>query len=923
MQKKLISIIFTFIYYSLSAQYYDSGQDPFSVKWQQIKTPTHTIIFEKVLETNAKIYAAYLKKISETGGNSLSTKALKVPVVMHNHSVISNGEVAWTPRRMNVYAVAPQNNGCQMWEQHLLTHEFRHTAQISKLSKGFTKGLYYVFGKQAIMAVLGLHVPRWFLEGDAVAFETASGFAGRGRDPNFSMRIKAQILDKKIYSYPKAQFGSYKNFVPNHYELGYQLIANNRQKFGTKIWDYAIDRVAKYPISINPFSRGIKKITKLPERKLYKQTLQDLQKQYADTENKNYINHYKQISSIVKNDYVNHYNPVFYKNGVLSIKTSYKRLPKLVFSNNAGKEQIIKTLGSLDAKRFSLAQNKIVWNEYKSGRWGYQDYNNIVLFDINTKKLKRLTKKGRVFSSTLSAAANKIVSAEVNTNIDWSLTIRNANNGELLQSFPFDSLQPLQPSWVDTNIVVFSAVSNSGKSLGLLDINTSKVQWILQNEHFNFSDVKCFGLYLVVKGIYNNTSNFFIYNLKNKTWKLATNVKYGVGEASLKNDTLVFSNYTANGFSLQMTNITESKKSNKPELVKSTLIDSLVAQEEQINFANLDTNFTVEKYSRLKNLIRFHSWAPISINTNSNTVGLVGVSAMSQNVTSTSFLNIGAENNQQQNYNKFFVNYSYKGFFPILHLNYNFIPYTVEKYEGETQSYINQLSTGVELPFKTNFSTYNIGFNPFVTYDFDALNFADNKYESKISHTLSYGFSMYNALMMSHRDIYPKFGQYFLLKYKHIPNNDTAQLFLAKGNLYFPSVFPNHSLYFKGIYQQKQDGIFNFLGNTEVARGHKLYENDKMFLLSVNYSMPILYPDLNIWEWVYIKRIWTNMFCDYSKQFYKDYHFVGKSVGAELYFDLHLFRFLAPIQMGVQYARKLDEQKNYFKFLFSFQLSGI
>ena len=108
------------------------------------------------------------------------------------------------------------------------------------------------------MAVIGVYVPMWFLEGDATVFETSVGKSGRGRSPEFLNEMKAQVTEKGIYTYYKAVLGSYKDFVPNHYALGYYMVGNSRVHYGPDIWQDALSRVGKRPYGITPFARSLK-----------------------------------------------------------------------------------------------------------------------------------------------------------------------------------------------------------------------------------------------------------------------------------------------------------------------------------------------------------------------------------------------------------------------------------------------------------------------------------------------------------------------------------------------------------------------------------------------------------------------------------------------------------------------------------------
>ncbi|MEI7513535.1 MAG: hypothetical protein WCJ74_02860, partial [bacterium] len=195
----LLFILFAFSTF-VSAQYYVIGQDPASVKWMQIKTGNFTIIFPKGFENNAQKLANTFAVVHEKASATIGMPPKKMPIVIHNRSVSSNAFSLWAPKRIEFYSCPPQDNYAQDWLDQLAIHEYRHAAQINTLNTGFTKALSWLFGEQISATSLGLFVPSWLMEGDAVATETALSYSGRGRIPSFEMRIRAQILEEGLYS---------------------------------------------------------------------------------------------------------------------------------------------------------------------------------------------------------------------------------------------------------------------------------------------------------------------------------------------------------------------------------------------------------------------------------------------------------------------------------------------------------------------------------------------------------------------------------------------------------------------------------------------------------------------------------------------------------------------------------------------------
>ena len=207
---------------------------------------------QKNTKKRDSILQKFWEEVYKYAGRSLKHSPKKISVLVHTESAYSNGFVTWAPKRIEMYNSPNQDNYAQDWLQQLALHEFRHVVQLDKLNDGFTKMLSYILGEQAVGAVLGMFVPMWFLEGDAVTNETALTQSGRGRSPEFEQGMRAQIMDKEIYPYEKAMFGSYKDYVPNHYEMGYQLVAGARARYGADIWERALYNTGRNPLNITP-----------------------------------------------------------------------------------------------------------------------------------------------------------------------------------------------------------------------------------------------------------------------------------------------------------------------------------------------------------------------------------------------------------------------------------------------------------------------------------------------------------------------------------------------------------------------------------------------------------------------------------------------------------------------------------------------
>jgi hypothetical protein len=922
MNRFFLFFIFFLIVLQSLGQYYDNGQAPFSVRWNQINTPNFQLIFPEPLDSLAQVYASYLEQVYPNVNKSIQVQPKKLPVVLHHKTIMANGEVGWAPARMNLFAVAPQDNYFQPWNQHLVLHESRHNVQLTKLNTGTTRALGWVFGEQAVAAVLGLHLPLWFVEGDAVAFETGSTLAGRGRIADFLMPLKAQVNEKGIYSYGKAMFGSYADFVPNRYVLGYHLTANGSLQYGNGLWNQTLDYVARNPWHPRPFSGSLKKQTGLPERKFYKASLQALIKSNESTsiEVADTLSGYRFISKHSKSDYVNYYHPLAVKGGVLAYKTSLGEIGSFVLIDTSGNETSLYKPGLVFDNVFSGNDSLLVWNEYRATRFEQQNYANIVVYNFKQKDITYLQTRGRAFYSKINSQANQIVSSEVDESLQWSLTVRDLYSGELIQKVLFDTLQPVQPEWDETGKrVAFIAISSSGKSLGILNLETGKTDWLLKNELLELNQPFFVPGGLLFKGTYNNVSNFFYYAFDSKKYFLLTQTAYGVGSASYANGEILFSEYTSDGYKLSAQKLLPLFEA-KPQAYQDALVEHLAKQEQVVDFSKSSFGeYPVTKYRRISHLFNLHSWAPLAIRTESNEVG-IGASLMSQNVLSTSFLSAGYQYHRAEAFNEFFVNYTYKGFYPIVENEYRWNDFA---FIGTDQHSQTHHISGSQHYFNHNWSfpflfdrgkwfrrlSLGMGYNYIgINYNPDTTLVLTNK----IQHKTRLSAFIYQLRRTSLRDLAPQWGQVFYMQgEKTLNSNKPEYQWTFWGRLYFPGLLKNNSWQLYGGWQQKEENVFVLPNRLAYPRGYALYDFETLLTYRMDYHLPLWYPDLNVFEALYIKRLTLNLFHDLASYTWQGAKRYQESLGATLGFDFHAFRFVAPLHFSITYAHKQTLNEPY------------
>src|SRR5258706_6526879 len=254
--------------------------NPPSLRWYRINTTNVRVLYPKGFEVQAQRMANTLEQIRTPESASMGVKPKKISIILQNQSSISNAFVTLAPRRSEFYTMPAQNYnfvGNNDWLTMLASHEYRHVVQFQRSITGFNAFLYHVFGQQALAVGAYIGAPPWFWEGDAVGAETAFTHSGRGRIPNFDLVFRTNLLEERTFNYNKQHLRSYKNNIPNHYVLGYEMVSYLRKKTGDAgIWEKIVGRAWGLPLIPFTFSNAIRKQTGLYAKDLYKEMASSL-----------------------------------------------------------------------------------------------------------------------------------------------------------------------------------------------------------------------------------------------------------------------------------------------------------------------------------------------------------------------------------------------------------------------------------------------------------------------------------------------------------------------------------------------------------------------------------------------------------------------------------------------------------------------
>ncbi|MBQ5878780.1 MAG: hypothetical protein IIW59_01610, partial [Alistipes sp.] len=241
MLRYLVVVIGLCMVDAAQAQYYSWGADA-PTRWRELRSGELRVIAPDTATQLARRVMHYAEAVSPYIGATYSRKALRMPFVMHTENFDANGLAMYLPKRIEFLSLPATESYSMPWVKQLVAHEYRHAAQYGNLHRGLPRILSWLGGQQGSVTSL-LFMPLWALEGDAVLNETLMSSYGRGLQPSFSMAYRAigeeiglTHRGKRKKNIDRWFSGSYRDHIPNHYALGYQLSAYAYDRYGENMW---------------------------------------------------------------------------------------------------------------------------------------------------------------------------------------------------------------------------------------------------------------------------------------------------------------------------------------------------------------------------------------------------------------------------------------------------------------------------------------------------------------------------------------------------------------------------------------------------------------------------------------------------------------------------------------------------------------
>jgi hypothetical protein len=901
MRRLLYFTIYILHFTFLNAQQF--GGNPPSIKWKQINTDTVKIIFPSGMDSQAQRVSSivhYLAEHSSTNSSyaglrsfALGSQLHKINIVLQNQTTIANGYVGLGPFRSEFFLTPVLDNfneGSIPWSDQLAVHEYRHVMQFNNFRNGLSKLMYHLFGDDGLSLAINAAIPDWFYEGDAVYNETVVTNQGRGRLPLFMNAYPSLWQSGKKYSWMKLRNGSLKDYVPNHYYLGYMLVNYGRDKYGADFWTKVTKDASAYKGLFYPFQKAIKKYAGVDYKTFREQAFDSYKKNIERVA----VTRDKYLFPVNKNYVTNYYFPYSIGNdSLLYLKTSYRHRPAFYIKNKNGEQRLRVRDISID-QQFSYRNGKIVYAAYETDlRWGWRDYSVIKLLDVQTGEQKTVTRKSKYFTPDISADGSKIAAVQVAADGKSELHIIDATNGQVMKIIRSAEISLFtDPKFIDENSLITAVRLPDGKmALALADVQTGSTIRLTPLS-FNVVGYPCVNdgvIYFTAS--YTGNDDVFALRLNDKKIFRITNGTLGNYFVNVANDKITWSVFTADGYQLKQMKIKDFAGKEMSIADEETLIPPYpVSFSNEVHDILLNEveqrSFPVSKYKKATKLLNFHSWRPYYSDPEF-TFSIYG-----ENILNTMQTELYYLYNDNDKTNAVGLNAVYGAWFPYLILGTEYT-FDREDITGNKIRRWDQLDShiGFSIPLSfasgQSFKNFNIGSYYVQRNEFNKGFFKDSIGNSSYSY-LQHFISWSQQIQQAAQHIYPRLGYATSFTHRHAITKYEGYQFIGNAALYLPGLLSTHNLVLTGSFQQRDTlGQVSFSNRFAYSRGYGGRYFSRMWRLSGNYHFPLLYPDWGFGNILYLQRIRANAFYDFTKVYSRDKTITRdqRSVGGEIFVD--------------------------------------
>lgn len=889
------------------------GNSP-SIKWRQIQSRAGNLIFSQPGEELAKRVTTVINNLAWVTNGSLGEELKPINIVLQEQPLINNGYVGLAPWRSEFYLTPLQNAlyfGTTKWIDNLAVHEYRHVHQYANFRKGISKFAYLIAGQEGQALANAAAVPDWFFEGDAVYNETKFLSQGRGRMPYFFDPYHSLWLANKKYSYQKLRNGSMRDFVPDHYALGYLLVQYGYKEYGDDFWGKVTNDAVRFKGLVYPFQQAVKKHSGIRFGDFVSKAIDS----YKLNMNNEVAKNERLINKVDQKKVVDYEYPLWIgQDSILVLRTAYDEIAKWVLLHKDTMTRLAtKDIGLDDY--FTYNNGKIIYTAYHPDvRWQWREYNDIVVFDIKTGVRNWITKNSRYFSPDLSHDGTMIAAVKVDGVGHSCIDLIDVESKRKLKSFESNSNYFLSyPVFSDDDKKLFAVAIDSSEqsSIVCFDIATGEFTKLTTSVSSPMAFLRVFKKQLIFSVTHDKRNELWKFDLENKQFNILSSATTGsyAGGLDQKGEHIVYSKPTAEGKQIFMRTMQDMKSIDtifEAGLVYPTSFSK--EDHKQVINQHIEVAPSIP-YKKSTSIINIHSWRPY-YEQPEWTFTLYG-----QNVLNTLQTDIKYTFNENERSQKVGMNTVFGGYFPWVSAGTD---YTFSRKFSDSLRSLkwNEWNGNIGLRLPLNFSSgkffrnLDLSTNLYgVSLNYDQLSkpSTSNKAFGYVQEQLTWSMQLQKSV----QQIFPHFAFSLKLQNRHAIGSTNARQFYASSQLYLPGLQRTHAVVLGFAYQGRDTlSQYIFSNGFGMPRGYVGVNYPRMKRFAMNYHLPLFYPDWGFANIVYFKRIRTNLFYDmgWFKSLRTGKTIFLRSTGVEMYFDTRWWN-QQPVSFGIRYSRLLDTNK--------------
>ena len=952
-----------------SAQFYTMGSDPGGVRWNAVETPTYRVIYPRGLDSLGRSYAVALERAVGPVSGSIGLRPNEayrrlMPVVIHPFTAYANGQVTWTPRRLELLTTPDAFSDESMpWMSQLSIHESRHVAQMQAGALKPFRWLNVLSGQLWPGAVAALYGGPAFFEGDAVTAETALTPGGRGRTAGFLEYYRVSFAAGDFRDYWRWRYGSQRYYTPSYYTAGYLAVGGIRAHFGVPDLSARFyRRVADHGgVAFLNWDKTVREATGKPFREAFAEVSQSLQTWWeADEAARGPFLSTAPVGSVPRR-FREYSSLEAIGEDLYAVRSGITQPTRLVRIRPDGQEEPLTLLGnSVSGPQYSEPVGRLFWSEVvRDARWPLRSYS--VIRSSDGRHTSRLTRKTRYFNPTPAPDSPVLSVTEYPVDGSSRVVLLDARDGSVESAWTAPAgMQVLETVWAGEGLYTIGLTEEGFGIYRLPDYRC-----VLPPHHVQISQLWSIDERVMFTSDLSGVNELYALTPGDGSVERLTTTRFGASDFEIARDTLFFSALQPEGRLVRKVAVADlqPQPADFSVLPEFPFVRELEAGEPEAAADPADVEVSApQPYRKFAHLFHFHSWLPLyfhydsvdnlSLDALTQQAGL-GASGFWQNDLGTGYGFAGYHAAWDGGVWRHSLHgqLSYTGLYPVIEASVDFgdrdaLDYHLEKNEKERSISLKSsprgapsLSGSLRTYIPWNFSSggWLTGLVPAATFLFSNDRFEDGHFLHRTTLSLR-GYTMQQT---PESRVYPRLGIGAEVGYsfRWVPG-----LIAPSGYAYLygylPGLHETHGLRWSALAGRRFDGLFSESFANLAPRGYtseitrRMASYDAQYRLSLDYKMPLLPVDRALLGPVaYLRNFELTLHGDYAACSSTGRSGALFSVGADLAAVLgNLLWIPYPTRIGVSYnynggpsfvdfaARGLPMERHNFSLIFSVEM---